>query len=61
VRSDILFPASQLLRLSRAIRTAGRTIFERHFQSMGAVGIRIELPEKRPRIRAENHARRIAA
>ena len=41
VRSDILFPASQLLRLSRAIRTAGRTIFARHFQSVGAVGIRI--------------------
>ena len=42
VRSDILLPTSQFRRLSRAIRTAGRTIFERHFYPLDAVGMRIE-------------------
>jgi hypothetical protein len=44
VRSDILLPASQFRRLSRAIRTTVRAIFSGHFKSAGAVGIRIEQP-----------------
>jgi hypothetical protein len=42
VRSDIILPASQLLRLSRTIRMATHAIFFRHFSLAVAVGIRIE-------------------
>jgi hypothetical protein len=61
VRSGILLPASQFRRLSRAIRTPVRTIFVGHFTSVGTVGMRIERPGKRPRIRAENNTRHFAA
>jgi hypothetical protein len=42
VRSDIILPASQLLRLSRTIRMATNAIFFHHFSVVVAVGIRIE-------------------